>query len=132
MSTDTPSVKAGPTECSPKYTTSMLLVSNYRLHESAPANAEIGVVLLEIGLWQPAITLGKNHFCTARDAFVIQAQLSKQAQRRLGDKMGEKYQNVVILCLTGEFGVDADDDLKPQQAFRTQVVDVLDRIAKAV
>jgi hypothetical protein len=108
------------------------LVSNYRLHESAPANAEIGVVLLEIGLWQPAITLGKNHFCTARDAFVIQAQLSKQAQRRLGDKMGEKYQNVVILCLTGEFGVDADDDLKPQQAFRTQVVDVLDRIAKAV
>ncbi|KAF2866395.1 hypothetical protein BDV95DRAFT_584646 [Massariosphaeria phaeospora] len=91
----------------------------------------LGVVLLEIGLWQRALTLEKNHFKTARDPFVIQAQLLKQAQRRLGDKMGEKYQQVVIACLTGQFGVtnDTREDLKLQQAFRTQVVDVLDRVA---
>ncbi|KAF2202012.1 hypothetical protein GQ43DRAFT_471252 [Delitschia confertaspora ATCC 74209] len=91
----------------------------------------LGVVLLEIGLWQRAITLEKNHFKSARDPFVIRAQLIKQAQRRLGDKMGEKYQQVVLACLMGEFGVtnDTREDLKLQQAFRTQVVDVLERIA---
>lgn len=86
-----------------------------------------GVVLLEIGLWQRAITLEKNQFRTARDPFVIQAQLLKQAQRRLGDKMGEKYQQIVLACLTGQFGVDPREDLKLQQAFRTQVVDVLEK-----
>ena len=62
---------------------------------------------------------------------MIQAQLLKQAQRRLGDKMGEKYQQVVVTCLTGEFGVSdvTREDLRLQQAFRTQVVDVLERIA---
>ena len=90
-----------------------------------------GVVLLEIGLWQRAITLEKNLFKTAHDAFVIRAQLLKQAQRRLGDKMGERYQQVVLTCLTGEFGVQNDtrDDLKLQQAFRTHVVDVLEKSA---
>ncbi|KAF2248889.1 hypothetical protein BU26DRAFT_308653 [Trematosphaeria pertusa] len=94
----------------------------------------LGVVLLEIGLWQRAITLEKNQFRTARDPFVIQAQLLKQAQRRLGDKMGEKYQQVVIACLTGEFGVQNDtrEDLKLQQAFRTQVVDVLERASSCL
>ncbi|KAI9692661.1 MAG: hypothetical protein M1820_009495 [Bogoriella megaspora] len=91
----------------------------------------LGVVLLEIGLWQRAITLEKNMFKTAHDPFVIRAQLLKQASRRLGDKMGEKYQQVVIACLTGEFGVQNDtrEDLKLQQAFRTNVVDVLEKIA---
>ena len=92
------------------------------------------MVLLEIGLWQRAITLEKNQFKTARDPFVIRAQLLKQAQRRLGDKMGEKYQQVVIACLTGEFGVQNDtrEDLKLQQAFRTQAVDILERIAACI
>jgi hypothetical protein len=94
----------------------------------------LGIVLLEIGLWQRAITLEKNHFKTARDPFVIRAQLTKQAQRRLGDKMGEKYQQVVLTCLAGDFGVvnDTREDLKLQQAFRTQVVDVLERIASYI
>ncbi|KAF1993521.1 hypothetical protein P154DRAFT_582720 [Amniculicola lignicola CBS 123094] len=94
----------------------------------------LGVVLLEIGLWQRAITLEKNQFKTARDPFVIQNQLLKQAQRRLGDKMGEKYQQVVIACLTGQFGVQNDtrEELKLQQAFRTQVVDVLERVASYI
>lgn len=92
----------------------------------------LGVVLLEVGLWQRAITLEKNHFRTARDPSVIQAQLLKQAQRRLGDKMGGKYQEIVIACLTGQFGADSREDLKLQQAYRSHVVDVLEKIVEYI
>lgn len=88
-----------------------------------------GVVLLELGLWEPAITLEKNRFQYARDPYAIQAQLQKQASRRLGSRMGERYKQVVLKCLTGDFGVvdDTKEDLKLQQAFRNQVVEVLER-----
>jgi hypothetical protein len=91
-------------------------------------------VLLELGLWEKAITLEKNRFSYAKGPHVIQAQLQKQASRRLGPKVGEKYKQVVLKCLSGDFGVtdDTKDDLKLQQAFRNQVVDVLERAAANV
>ncbi|RDL32383.1 uncharacterized protein BP5553_08839 [Venustampulla echinocandica] len=94
----------------------------------------LGVVLLEIGLWEPAITLEKNQFKHARDPYVIQAQLQKQTARRLGSRMGERYKQVVLKCLSGDFGVvdDTKEDLKLQQGFRTQVVDVLERASANV
>jgi len=97
----------------------------------------LGVVLLEIGLWEPAITLEKNQFKHARDLvdpYVIQAQLQKQTMRRLGSRMGERYKQVVLKCLSGDFGVvdDTKEGLKLQQAFRNQVVDVLERAAANV
>ncbi|KAL1639976.1 hypothetical protein SLS58_007402 [Diplodia intermedia] len=89
----------------------------------------LGVVLLEIGLWQQAITLERNQFKTARDPYVVRDQLIKQARHRLSDKMGHKYRDVVVKCLGTDFGVadDTKEDLKLQQAFRTQVVDVLEK-----
>jgi hypothetical protein len=66
-----------------------------------------GVVLLEIGLWEVAITLEKNQFKHARDPYVIQAKLQKQTSRGLGGRIGE-------------------------QVFRIQVVDVLERAAANV
>lgn len=94
----------------------------------------VGVVLLEIGLWEPAITLERNNFKYARDPYVIQAQLQKQTTRRLGTRMGERYKQAVLKCLTGEFGVvdDTKEDLKLQQAFRTQIVDVLERAVATI
>ncbi|KAF2147002.1 uncharacterized protein K452DRAFT_354493 [Aplosporella prunicola CBS 121167] len=88
----------------------------------------LGVVLLEIGLWERAINLERNNFRTARDPWVIKEQLLKQAKRRLGDKMGVRYRDVVVKCLTADFEVvnDTKDDLKLQQAFRVQVVNVLE------
>jgi hypothetical protein len=43
--------------------------------------------------------------------------------------MGEKYRQLVLKCLSGEFGIvdDTKEDLKLQQAFREQAVDVLER-----
>lgn len=48
--------------------------------------------------------------------------------------MGSKYQEVALKCLTTEFGVrnDTKEDLKLQQAFRMQVVEVLGRTANSV
>jgi hypothetical protein len=94
----------------------------------------LGVVLLEIGLWESAITLEKNLFAHASNAYAVQAQLKKHAARRLGSRVGEKYKDVVLKCLTGQFGVsdDTKDDLKLQQAFRNQVVDVLELAANYV
>ena len=50
------------------------------------------------------------------------------------DSSRRKYKDLVIKCLTGDFGVTDDnkEDLKLQQAFKSQVVDVLERSAIAV
>ncbi|KAJ5151045.1 uncharacterized protein N7482_010297 [Penicillium canariense] len=94
----------------------------------------LGVVLLEIGLWEPAVKLEKNMFSHANNPRAVQAQLIKHAQRRLESRVGKKYKEVVIKCLTGEFGVEDDtkEDLKLQQAFRHQIVDVIEMAANYV
>lgn len=94
----------------------------------------LGVVLLEIGLWESwdqlqhvseAHLMGRNY---------LQRTLIKQAERRLGPKMGEKYKNLVVKCLNGQFGItnDTRDDLRLQQVFRTDVVDVLEKAAASI
>lgn len=57
-----------------------------------------------------------------------------KAERSLAVTVGEHYKQAVLRCLTGEFDVENDniEGLKLQQAFRTQVLDVLDRAAESV
>lgn len=54
----------------------------------------------------------------------------KTATRRLASRMGERYTKVVLQCLRGDFGIgpgmDTQGELKLQQAFRRDVVDVLE------
>lgn len=94
----------------------------------------LGVVLLEIGLWEPALSLEKNNFVTASSGCKIREQLVKQAERRLDSKVGKKYKEIVVKCLNSDFGVtdDTREDLNLQQAFRAQVIDVLERAAESV
>ncbi|CEJ60904.1 hypothetical protein PMG11_09458 [Penicillium brasilianum] len=94
----------------------------------------LGVVLLEIGLWEPALKLEKNMFSHANNPNAVRAQLIKHAQKRLESRVGRKYKEVVIKCLTGDFGVEDDtkEDLKLQQAFRHQIVDVIEMAANYV
>ncbi|KAK2763148.1 hypothetical protein FQN54_009784 [Arachnomyces sp. PD_36] len=94
----------------------------------------LGVVLLEIGLWEPAIKLEKGLFSHVSDPRAVQAQLTKHAQKRLQARVGRKYKEVVLKCLSGDFGVEDDskEDLKLQQAFRHQVVDVIEMAANHV
>jgi hypothetical protein len=94
----------------------------------------LGVVLLEIGLWEPAVKLEKNMFSMANNPHAVRAQLIKHAQRTLESRVGRKYKEVVLKCLTGDFGAEDDtkEDLKLQQAFRHQVVDVIEMAASYV
>jgi len=73
-------------------------------------------------------------FAHAKNNHAIQAQLIKHAQKRLESKVGKKYRDAVLKCLTGDFDVSDDnrEDLKLQQAFRTQVVDVFETAANSV
>lgn len=93
----------------------------------------LGVVLLEIGLWQPALTLDKTGFARANPES-IKSHLIKHTEKRLESKMGTKYKEVVVKCLSGNFGVTDDnkDDLKLQQVFRSDIVDVLERAASCI
>ncbi|KAI1759331.1 hypothetical protein GGR53DRAFT_471458 [Hypoxylon sp. FL1150] len=94
----------------------------------------LGVVLLEIGLWQQATGLEKSGFASVRDPQAIKKQLLRHVEKRLASKMGEKYQQVVLTCLKNEFDVkdDSKEDLKLQQAFRTKVINVLEKAAEYI
>ena len=96
----------------------------------------LGVVLLEIGLWEPAVTQDHpNHrFENMKDQYGIKNRLIKVANARLSSRMGPKYTELVVKCLTGDFGVkdDSKEDMKLQQAFRAQVTDVLARSSENI
>ena len=86
------------------------------------------------GIWRPAVTLEENHFAHARDSqgrpCGITQHLTKHARKHLDNPMGSKYRDIVLKCISGNFGVtdDTKEDLKLQQAFRLQVVEVLRKI----
>lgn len=86
------------------------------------------------GLWEPALSLEKNSFAHVKNPKAVRDQLRKHAEQRLGSRVGEKYKNIVLQCLGRQFDVsnDTKEDLKLQQAFRSQVVDVLEAAAEHV
>ncbi|KAF5667504.1 het-s domain-containing protein [Fusarium denticulatum] len=96
----------------------------------------LGVVLLEIGLWEPAIQQQhpRDLFSVMRNPENIRERLTKVARRRLPAKVGGKYTELVVACLTGDFGVEDDtkEDIQLQQAFRAQVIAVLAQIVKSI
>ncbi|KAI0382882.1 hypothetical protein F5Y04DRAFT_279131 [Hypomontagnella monticulosa] len=94
----------------------------------------LGVVLLEIGLWQRAASLEKSGFANVRDPQAIKKHLVRHAEKRLASKMGEKYKRVVLTCLQNGFDVrdDSKEDLKLQLAFRMQVINVLENAVKYI
>jgi hypothetical protein len=93
----------------------------------------LGVVLLEIGLWQPALTMEREQFRRVTDGLSIRKFLVRKAAKTLPVHMGDKYGDAVVGCLTGDLGVDdASEGLAFQRAFRTKVVDVLEQAASSV
>ena len=106
-------------------------------HVSPPpslANFITGIVLLEIGIWAPALTLAGTGIGDGRNPLKNREWFLKQARVRLESRMGRKYKEVVVRCLSGDFGVadDTREELRLQQAFRAQVVDVLEMTARNI
>ncbi|KAI8930877.1 hypothetical protein NX059_011894 [Plenodomus lindquistii] len=83
----------------------------------------LGVVLLEIGLWQSAIKMvarrGENTSPSA-----TMNSLQKDASERLAHFAGSAYQKAVELCLSSQFEIDSDDksDSRLLNKFHSKVV----------
>ena len=108
------------------------------LHECTTHSAVSNTESVYLGIWRPAINLEKHRFANAKDSegrpFGITPHLIKHAQKHLEKPMGQKYRDIVLKCLTNSFGVvdDNKEDLKLQQAFRSQVLETLRRIAETI
>jgi hypothetical protein len=89
----------------------------------------LGVVLLEIGLWEDAcVTAGagsRKDGPLAVDKMV--QNLKTAAKHRLSHYAGKDYQEAVLVCLEADFGVQMDDEMGSQlaKAFQKRVLDKL-------
>ena len=91
----------------------------------------LGIMLLEIGLWEKVLYIGGNDFTRKpQDASKISKEIYRQADLRLGHRCGNKFRSIVLLCLSGEFpdvltteGTMISSGL--QSKFRELVVDAL-------
>ena len=74
----------------------------------------LGVILLEIGLWEPIINLDKKDGPPAErfpNGSSTRDRLLRHARKRLGFYAGEKYQDLVCRCLNGDSGDLKGDDM---------------------
>jgi hypothetical protein len=89
----------------------------------------LGVVLLEIGLWQNLVDMFRNAAPSPKpmNGSDVAKTLRKHCTERLAHFAGTCYRNVVDLCLSGEFGVHVDDEFGSHlaRAFQERVVDTL-------
>lgn len=95
----------------------------------------LGVVLLEIGLWETIPSLFRRAIDKARDTGGgfpepdrVRDKLVTLAHDGLPPRMGTKYAEAVRKCLTGDFGISVDDEQQTTLALelRRQVVDVVE------
>jgi hypothetical protein len=88
------------------------------------------VILLEIGLWERIDNLDKGALINRPDPdpLTVATRLVKHATQRLGFYAGNRYKQVVLRCLSGDFErgtPDAAGDSNLRIEFMRQVVDVL-------
>lgn len=106
----------------------------------------LGVVFLEIGLWQTVTEIkGVNLAATIKNSKEGQAprevyeKLIRQAEGRLGHRCGERFRDITMKCLegkTGDLGVGFlhQDELATelQGRYQSAVVEPLALLAEAV
>ncbi|KAL2854213.1 hypothetical protein BJX68DRAFT_233037 [Aspergillus pseudodeflectus] len=90
----------------------------------------LGVVLLEIGLWKPVISLHRWGFKNVGLGSEVKDYLIESARhQRLRAAMGERYQNLVLSCLQGSF--EFCDPTMGTVAVETFKKEVCDRASKS-
>jgi hypothetical protein len=89
----------------------------------------LGVVLLELGTWHRATEIARLRGTTAMDGQRLRNRLIAYAEKHLGFMVGVAYQDVVLRCLRGDFGVEIGEDVVAKQRlgerFRALVVERL-------
>jgi hypothetical protein len=79
-------------------------------------------VLLEVGLWERVDKIDKGALLSMDDPNKVTARLIKHTTQRLAYYTGNRYTDIVLSCLRGEFG-DADGDVTKNFAYQvTQVL----------
>ncbi|KAL1874769.1 hypothetical protein VTK73DRAFT_188 [Phialemonium thermophilum] len=87
----------------------------------------LGVILLEIGLWERVDTLDRGLLVSpamAADRMAVYNRLVKHAEERLGFYAGSKYRDIVVGCLTGT----CKGGLPVTEAF-PEIVETLKKVA---
>jgi hypothetical protein len=77
-------------------------------HQKVHDYYSLGVVLLEIGLWQSAVQLTSTKGGWL-DPYASQRKFQTSCKDRLRHFVGESYQRAVQVCLSGNFNVELDD-----------------------
>jgi hypothetical protein len=83
----------------------------------------LGVILLEIGLWQPVAALESSGFRNLKkeEREQVQSFLLKKAAQKLPFRVGTAYANIVEKCLTGNFEVEAAEGGMKEELYKDQV-----------
>jgi hypothetical protein len=94
----------------------------------------LGVVLLEIGMWQSAMQIATQRQKQKLAVSVMKDRLQLAASERLSHYAGVSYQQATLTCLGGEFNVEFDDRLESNLAksFQAKVIDPLSRSARLI
>lgn len=92
----------------------------------------LGVILLEIGLWERVDTLDRGALASGTniEPQAVKAQLLLHVSQRLGFYAGEQYQSVVQKCLDDSFvstNGSHSGDANLQMRFAKEVTQVLER-----
>ncbi|KAL2855975.1 hypothetical protein BJY01DRAFT_242914 [Aspergillus pseudoustus] len=92
----------------------------------------LGVVLLEIGFWKPAISLHRWGFKNLGVGSEVKDYLIATARHQsLRAAMGERYQNLVLSCLQSSFeDCDPATGTVAVEIFKNEVIDALDGIIR--
>ena len=84
----------------------------------------LGVLLFEIGVWRPLIKYYPVNMTPQEFKEILLESCAE-----LGPRMGVKYRDVVVRCLTGDFGIDLSaghDATKLQRVFWSKVITELE------
>lgn len=84
----------------------------------------LGVVLLEVGLWQPLQSVVS---CLNKDEPTTWPRVLMEVARKLGPRMGMRYQNLVFWCLGLKGGQFVDE-----KEFKHMLLDTLEAMCDAM
>ena len=87
-----------------------------------------GVLLLEVGIWNPVTNCFNEKLKRTLQPYKIQEYIKFNASRRLGQSMGLAYERATTRCLNTEFGVELGDsvDSRLAKAFQELVLKEID------
>lgn len=102
--------------------------SSAQRHQRKHDVYSLGVVMLEVGLWQCATDMFKSKD-PAQSPLKVRERLQKNCQERLAHFVGQSYQRAVSTCLSSDFGIVADDQSGSAflKAFREQVIEEISK-----